>query len=125
MPHTLIKVVAGVPEVISLEPDAIGTLQDGVAGYVELIRTDDPTVVVYANEEGALYGLPKYPNMISRHPPMWYGTYFICKAGRGEHDLFGSFTTKEVAAILKKFETPDIRSAADAVRRATATAHAD
>jgi hypothetical protein len=118
MPHTLIKVVAGVPEVITLEPDAIGTLQTGVAGYVEMVRTDDPNVIVYANEEGRLHGLPKYTNTISRHPPMWYGTYFICKASRSSEDMFGSFTTKEVMAILKKFETPDIRrSKRDAVRR--------
>lgn len=118
MPHTLIKVVAGVPEVITLEPDAIGTLQDGVAGYVEMVRTDDPNVIVYANEEGALYGLPKSPNLISSSPPFWFGTYFICKVSRSSEDMFGSFTTKEVMAILKKFETPDIRKAKrDAVRR--------
>lgn len=118
MPHTLIKVTRGVPKVIELEPDAIGTLQEGVDGYVEMIRTDDPNVIVYANEEGALYGLPTYPNVISSSPKAWFGTYFICKASKSSEDMFGSFTPQEAQRILKKFETPAIRKVKrNAVRR--------
>lgn len=95
------------PEVKEIA-DTLKAMQNVVGGTIQALYPFDDPVVIVANDEGKMLGLP--PNRGLRDDDgelcdIICGTFFIC--GLTE-DNFGSLTEEQVEKFMKEYETPEL-----------------